>query len=211
MQITKQQVTDKRKLDELILVVKRNLLLNNNLQGLHPVDFNYYLNLIKNHQEFLPRFLMEENPTYKQIIPYLVFANNDKLFLMQRKAKPSETRLRNKYSLGIGGHIRQEDMTSDSIIDWAQREFYEEVNYSGSLIIEPIGILNDDSNDVGKVHIGFVFLLIGNSDKISVKSELKDGRLISFEECESYYDNMETWSQLVYNFLKTSGKVRKFS
>ena len=85
----------------------------------------------------------------------------------------------------------------------AKREFHEEVAYNGNLEITPLGVLNDDSNDVGKVHVGFVFLLEGNSDDISVKSELKSGQLISLQECDDLYDNFENWSKLVVDMLKT--------
>ncbi len=200
-QVTPQQPTQK-KLDELILVVKRQELLGNQTwHGIKKVDFEQYLQTIQTKKEFLPRSIMETDPSYKQIIPYLVFQFKDKYFLMQRAAKASETRLRNKYSLGIGGHIRQEDMTTNSIFDWAKREFHEEVNYSGKLTLKPLGILNDDTDDVGKVHIGFVLLLQGDSADISIKSELKSGTLVTLDECIALYDSLESWSQLVLNHL----------
>jgi len=201
-QITPQATTQKS-LDELILVVKRNQLLGKQTwHGIKEVDFDHYLQIIQQKKEFLPRGMMENDPSYKQIIPYLVFNFEDTYFLMQRASKASETRLRNKYSLGIGGHIRQEDMTTDSIFEWAKREFHEEVNYNGNLIIKPLGILNDDSDDVGKVHIGFVLLLQGDSSKISIKSELKSGTLVTLEECAKYNESLESWSQLVLEFIK---------
>jgi predicted NUDIX family phosphoesterase len=190
--------------DEHILVVKRDTLFPDGAwQGLRAVTFEEYIPLIEQHKEFLPRSVMETDPKYKQIIPYLIFTHKDKYFLMQRQAKASEQRLKNKYSLGIGGHIREEDITSKSIIEWAQREFEEEVSYQGSYNVRPLGILNDDSNPVGQVHVGFVLLLEGNSPAIKVKSELKSGELLSFKECDSYYENMETWSQMVLDFLRT--------
>lgn len=192
-----------RHLDELILVVKRDILLPDaGWQGMKAVNFDQYAALITSNQEFLPRSEMETNPAYKQIIPYLIFENAGRYFLMQRQSKASETRLQNKYTLGIGGHIRQEDMGNQTTIaDWAQREFHEEVQYAGSLKVTPLGMLNDDSNEVGKVHIGFVLLLQGDCDKISIKSELKSGRLVSLTECMTYGDSMESWSQTVVNYL----------
>lgn len=184
--------------DERILVVKRSDILPDGAwHGIQQVDFDRYLAIINKNMRFQWRSEMEQNPFYKQIIPYLVFTHKNRYFLMQRTSTASETRLQNKYSLGIGGHIRMEDMTSASIIDWAQREFYEEVNYQGSLTVKPLGIINDDTNPVGQVHLGFVLLLQGDSDTISVRSELKSGRLVDLEECKSYYENMETWSQMV--------------
>jgi predicted NUDIX family phosphoesterase len=187
---------------EHILVVKRDLLLPQNFHGLKKVDFASYLTIIQNHKEFLPRWQMETDPTYKQIIPYLVFEHENSYFLMQRKATASETRLQNKYTLGIGGHIRREDMLDGTtIFDWAKREFHEEVYYSGNLTIEPLGILNDDTNDVGKVHVGFVFLLKGDSSEICVKSELKGGQLLTRDELSSYFSAMESWSQFIVEHL----------
>lgn len=189
--------------DEQILVVKRSHLFQDNVwQGMAQVDFEKYLKIIQDKKEFLPRSLMETDPSYKQIIPYLVFMHDNKLFLTQRRSQATETRLKNKFSLGIGGHIRHEDMLTNSIVDWSMREFHEEVDYSGNLEVKALGILNDDSNDVGKVHVGFVFLLIGDSDKIKVKSELKGGKLYTFEECNQYFDLMENWSQTVFSFLQ---------
>ncbi|MGE0206557.1 MAG: hypothetical protein AB7R69_01785 [Candidatus Babeliales bacterium] len=191
--------------DEQILVIKRESLFKKNAawSGIQAVDFDEYLTLIQEKKEFLPRSLMEQDPTYKQIIPYLVFSHNNRYFLMQRTAQATEQRLQNKYSLGIGGHIRQEDMeNSSSLFDWAKREFHEEVLYQDSFTIQPLGILNDDSNAVGQVHIGFVFLLEGTSENISVKSELKSGQLLTIQEMQQFVPNMESWSQMVYEFLK---------
>lgn len=188
--------------DELILVVKRDkLFADKSWQGLSNVDSEKYLDLIAQEKEFLPRSIMETDFAYKQIIPYLVFTHENKYFLMQRQSNSTEQRLKNKFSLGIGGHIRQEDIQSKDIIHWAKREFEEEINYNGSYKIEAIGILNDDSNAVGQVHVGFVFLLHGDSANISVKSELKSGQLFTLDECKVYYENMESWSQIVFDFI----------
>jgi predicted NUDIX family phosphoesterase len=192
---------------EQILVIRRDLLFPDGAwHGLKVVDFTSYLHLIMSHKEFNSRTAMETDPTYKQIIPYLIFEHNNRYFLMQRAKKASETRLQSKFTLGIGGHIRKEDMQTDSLFDWATREFHEEVNYSGKLNIEPLGILNDDSNEVGKVHVGFVLLLRGSSEDISVKSELANGELYCLEECNGFYDRMESWSQMVMDHIKARAK-----
>jgi predicted NUDIX family phosphoesterase len=191
------------KYNEQILVVKRSCLFpGESWNGLNRVNFDAYLSIIQEQCEFHPRGPMEDDPTYKQIIPYLVFTHEGRYFLMERHAKASEQRLKSKLSLGIGGHIRKEDMgEGKGIFDWARREFHEEVNYQGHLTIKPLGILNDDSNEVGKVHIGFVFLLEGDSPEISVKSELQSGHLTPLEDLITSKDRMETWSQLVVEFL----------
>ena len=194
--------------DELILVVKRtDLFPEEAFNGLEEMPYDSWAETILAKKEFLPRSLMESDPTYKQIIPYLVFTHNGKLFLMQRHAKMNDTRLQSKFSLGIGGHIREEDIQVDAsgktdILQWADREFHEEVDYKDTLAVQQLGILNDDSNDVGKVHVGFVYLLKGSSANIKVHEELKSGTLMTLDECAQYYDRMETWSQIVFDWIR---------
>lgn len=190
--------------DEYILVVRRDDLFGNDAwQGLRTEGLDGYLKTIFTQQHFLPRSLMESDPTYKQVIPYVVFTFDGKYFLMQRAAKASETRLASKMSLGIGGHVRKEDIEGKDLLAWAEREFNEEVSYDGGLTLAFVGLLNDDSNDVGKVHVGLVMLATGDSGDISVKSELKGGSLVSLDECMAHHESLEGWSRLIVEYLKT--------
>ena len=201
------QTSDKKKqlsankFNESILVVKRkNLFPDGDWTGIKQVDFEHYLKLVQQLQEFMPRGLAEDDTTYKQIIPYLVFRHNDLYFLMQRKGSSSEQRLANKYSLGIGGHLREEDMKGSTIIEWAQREFDEEICYNGSVTITPLGILNSESSPVDQVHIGFVLLLEGDSADISIRSELQSGELVPLSVCKE--KDLEGWSRFVVEYLE---------
>src|ERR1700721_936133 len=108
--------------DEQILVVRRAHLfadsgsaVNGAWHGLKEVNFDHYMHIINHKKEFHPRSIMETDPHYKQIIPYLIFEHNNSYFLMQRQSKSSEKRLSNKLTLGIGGHIRKEDMEENSL------------------------------------------------------------------------------------------------
>jgi len=204
MQKQKKTVNQKMlKQDENILVVKRAYLFGKSSWfGMQKPKDDSFVQTILSRKEFLPRSLMEHDQTYKQIIPYLIFNYQDTYFLMQRRSKSSEQRLRSKYSLGIGGHIRQEDIKNADVASWARREFHEEVDYKGDLSIEFLGVLNDDSNDVGKVHIGFVYLLKGDNPDICVKQELQSGTLMTLQECANYYDAMENWTQIAFDFLQ---------
>ena len=191
-----------KKEDEKILVVERKKLFPSGIiQGIQEIDFDYYQDLIKKNKQFLWRSQVETKLEYKQIIPYLVFKFASKFFLMQRKSTASDTRLQSKYSLGIGGHIKERDIAQKDIFDWAKREFAEEVEYSGNFKVKPIGLLNDEKDFVGQVHTGFVFLLEGDSDKIKIRDEHKDGNLLTLQECENFYSEMESWSQIVLNKL----------
>lgn len=206
MQNQKQVVVDTNiPLENILVVPTKELFFEGvwqGLRGLDQLDLEAYLDVIQTKCLFLSRPQMEQNVNYKQIIPYLVFQYQDKFFLMQRGGAASESRLRSKFSLGIGGHIREEDMQGNSIFDWARREFAEEVDYQGKLDVTMLGILNDDSNEVGQVHLGLVMLLTGNSDQICVKSELKSGELLTIAECDLFEMQMESWSKLVLAYLK---------
>jgi predicted NUDIX family phosphoesterase len=195
---------------ESILVVKREYLFigDESWSGMRTDNMQRYLNIVAAKKEFLPRDVAEKDPRYKQIIPYLLFMHNNELFVMQRRSDASETRLQNKYTIGIGGHIRQEDIKSNDIFDWANREFHEEVIYDEAMTIEPVGILNDDTNDVGKVHIGFVFLIHGHSNSIAIRSELKSGSMMDLETCMALKPRFETWSQIALQHLIDNNKFR---
>lgn len=209
MQKTQSQLQDKhpklfvKKEDEKILAVKKSLLFAYQvIDGLKPVDFTFYQKFIRHHKKFVWRSKAEHDQSYKQIIPYLIFTHDKKYFVMRRKSNASEVRLQNKYSLGIGGHIKKEDLKQTNIIEWAEREFHEEVEYHGKRTIETLGILNDESNSVGQVHTGFVFLLHGDSQDIRIRDEHKEGMLLTLDECMAFYHQMESWSQIVIDYLK---------
>lgn len=197
----------KTEVDEMIMVIKRTDLFGPEeaWQGLRQNGLETYLDRIRTRCIFMPRSRMETDPTYKQIIPYLIFTYDNRYFLMQRKAQASEQRLRNKMSLGIGGHLRAEDKKNEAENDlfaWAQREFHEEVAYADDFDVRFFGIINDDSNDVGKVHIGPVLILTGATPHISIRSEHKSGELVLLDDCARMYDNLESWSQLAFTALQ---------
>jgi predicted NUDIX family phosphoesterase len=201
------------KQDEKILVIPRSIFFAQGMfQGFLPTkDFEHYQNMVMQYQLFLWRSSVENDPSHKQIIPYLIFEYNNMFFVMQRKSTASETRLKNKYSLGIGGHIRQEDLVESSLISWAQREFNEEVSYTGTSTVQPIGLINDDSDAVGQVHVGFVFIIHGDSPDIAIKSEHKDGKLLTLDEIQALYPDLEQWSQLVFDYLTTCSTTSKIN
>lgn len=188
---------------EQVLVVKRNLITTSRLwKGLIEDDLDQYEKKIKTHGEFLPRSIAEYDPTYKQITSYMILKHKDRFFLMTRSTKHTEDRLRNKVAIGCGGHIRQEDFIGDSIFEWSKRELHEEIICPGELTVKHLGIINDDSNGVGKVHIGFAILLESDSPDIRIKSEFKSGQLVTLEECAKQYERLESWSQITVDYLK---------
>lgn len=190
-------------MDESILVVPRTAIIPlGGLYGVTQINNDTVVNLVEQYGAFKPRTAMETDHSHKQLIPYIVFIFEQKLFVMQRTETASEQRLKNKYTIGIGGHIREQDITKKSdICAWALREFHEEISYTGQITMEFIGVINDDTNDVGKVHLGCLIVMKGDSPMIAVRSELKQGMLMTLHEAMNYHENMESWSQHVLDYI----------
>jgi len=207
-------IIKKSKENEMVMVVSREDLFADEIwNGINSENLKKYVSLIFKKHKFMRRGDAEENPKWKQIIPYMFFENVNDIFLMQRRGDHTESRLADMYSLGVGGHINIEDVKSINgiksikgekvVMEWARREFEEEIDYSGNYKTEFVGILNHDANAVGMVHAGLVIRVTGDSDGVKVRDEHKTGRLVSLYAAGKYYKHMETWSQIVYDFLMT--------
>lgn len=190
------------KYNERILVVPRTAIMDEpHWRGIKEIDPALCITLIKNNQQYHPRGLMEEDVSFKQIIPYIVFEYQDLYFLMQRSSQATEQRLADLYTLGIGGHIRQEDIQTNDLVAWAQREFEEEISYNGSYSVEIVGMINDDFVPVGKYHVGIAMIFHADSNEVAVKSELASGTLLPLEEIMHFHASMESWSQIILSHL----------
>jgi len=159
--------------------------------------------VIRESHFFKPRAEVEDDPTYQQIIPYVVFHHGDRYLLTHRLRASAERRLRKQYSLGIGGHINPGDLSGgDPIADGLKREWEEEVVYEGRFDATLLGLLNDDSSPVSRVHLGVVFLVEGDTDDIAIREIDKlAGEMLTLNEMRIYYLGMESWSQIVYDRL----------
>jgi predicted NUDIX family phosphoesterase len=191
---------------EQVLCVKRDDIFPDGAwHGFVTTNLQRHQEVIRKHHLFKPRAEVEDDPTYQQIIPYVVFRHRDRYFLTHRLRASSEKRLRKQYSLGIGGHINPDDIRAgDPILDGLKREWGEEVVYDGRFETTLLGFLNEDSSPVSKVHLGVVFLLDGDSPNISIRETNKlAGELLSLDEMRIYYLGMESWSQIVYDRLTT--------
>jgi predicted NUDIX family phosphoesterase len=162
--------------------------------------------VVRERHFFKARAEVEDDPTYQQIIPYVVFRHGDRYFLTHRLRASSERRLRKQYSLGVGGHINPGDLgAGDPILDGLKREWQEEVVYDGQFEARLLGLLNEDSSPVSKVHLGVVFLVDGDSPNIRIRETDKlAGELLTLDEMRIFYLSMESWSQIVYDRLTLS-------
>jgi len=160
---------------------------------------------------------LEHNPSLQQIIPYVWIINPEtkQVFAYRRAAdeKYTEKRLRNKWSCGIGGHIDREDV-QDPIIDAMMRELKEEVKIINPQTKMPeypqpkiVGYLNDDANDVGKVHFGVVAIAETMHPVEKGDDEMAEGRMVSISELEKLFadpnNDIEEWTRLSWPFVKS--------
>ncbi|HYR28980.1 MAG TPA: NUDIX domain-containing protein [Thermoanaerobaculia bacterium] len=155
------------------------------------------LDTIAEHHFFIDRPTAEKSPEYKQIIPYVLIRRGGDWFLLQRTQKQTESRLHDKLSMGIGGHINPD---TPDLIDGLQKELEEEVGVDGDYELTFAGILNDDTTEVGTVHLGAVFVLeVLSGDVVVRETEKMTGRWIATAELAPLRERMETWTQIVYD------------
>ena len=190
---------------EDVLVVPRELLFpDGEWVGFREHGLDPLVERIRAGYRFRPRREVEVDPSQPQIIPYVVFRHDDRYFLTHRLRRSSERRLRHLYSLGVGGHINPEDVegAADPIDAGLRREWEEEVVYQGRVAYRLIGAINDASTEVGRVHLGLIYMLEGEHSGIRIREVDKlAGALLPLEAMRSYYLDMESWSQLIFDHL----------
>ena len=154
------------------------------------------------HGVFRPRNILEEDPSYKQIIPYAVICYGNEVYMFRRLNKQTEARLHNKCSLGVGGHMNPygDKIDIDYLHHELEREMHEEVKLGeGCEIVDmkPVGFINDDLSEVGKVHLGVLYHITVSNNHIEInETEKMTGEWGAISDLTKYYSNMETWSQL---------------
>jgi predicted NUDIX family phosphoesterase len=189
--------------EEVLCVRREDIFPDGAWHGFVGHDLERHQAVIRERHFFKPRAEVENDPSFQQIIPYVVFRHADRYFLTHRLRASSERRLRKQYSLGVGGHINPADLQAgDPILDGLKREWEEEVVYAGRFEASLLGFLNEDSSPVSKVHLGVVFLVEGDSPDIFIRETDKlAGELLTLRDMRMYYLAMESWSQIVYDRL----------
>jgi predicted NUDIX family phosphoesterase len=173
------------------LLIERGLLEGDHADELYEVILDAHF--------FLDRPTAEVSPRYKQIIPYIVIRHEESYFLLQRTQNQTEARLHHKLSIGIGGHVNPD---TPELMDGLHKELEEEVHVPGDYDLSFIGILNDDTTDVGSVHLGVVYVLETHDPNVTVRETDKmTGRWANAGELAAARETMETWSQIVYDAL----------
>jgi predicted NUDIX family phosphoesterase len=196
--------------DENVLVVRRSLF--DELGSFHGLNFEpeKYLSalLSRGNNFFLPRAEAETDPSHKQIIPYALIAHGDTVLHYVRGKKAGEQRLVAKGSIGIGGHLND---TDESLFAWdehayragVEREVNEEIKIESPFEDRIVALLNDDTTEVGRVHLGIVHVFRLAEPKVQKREAMITNlSFLNRQQLLAARDNLETWSQLCVDSLE---------
>ena len=187
---------------ERVLVLPRTAVPGGcDFHGIRPADEAALLALrtaVAAHGRYLDRPVAEEDPDHKQLIPYVLVRDQQRVFLMERTDAGGDRRLHGKASIGVGGHLNPVDDGEDALMAGLRREWAEELVTDWTPAFGLVGMLNDDSNPVGAVHLGVVFAVEADGRDVEVRERDKlAGAFVAPEAVQAAWDRLETWSQLV--------------
>lgn len=195
--------------DENILVVRRSLF--DHLGSFHGLNFEpqRYLDAIlaRGNNHFLARAVAETDPAHKQIIPYALLVCGDRVLYYARGKKAGEQRLVAKGSIGIGGHLNDED---ESLFAWdeqayragVEREVNEEVEIATAFEDRIVALLNDDTTEVGRVHLGVVHVFRLAQPKVQKREAMITNlAFLTKAELAARRGDLESWSQICLDHL----------
>jgi predicted NUDIX family phosphoesterase len=193
-------VAEEKHLEEHVLVVPAKLLKAIGVfQGLSFEMEKYTALLDSQHHTYMRRKEAENNPEFKQLIPYALMRCGEMLFAYRRGKLQGEKRLIGNYSLGVGGHISIDDPTlfGSSYHDGLLREVNEEVVISSPHKYKVVGLINDDSNEVGKVHLGIVHIFDLVKPLVAPKEKsINETKFLNKAELVEQKERFENWSQI---------------
>jgi predicted NUDIX family phosphoesterase len=189
--------------DEQVLVVARQLVPDAaDWYGLRLDGLASFLEVVDRDGRYAPRDAMEHDPRYKQIIPYLVLRDGERYFLMRRTRAGADQRLHDRWSIGVGGHLNPGD---DGLLGGLRREWREELDADFEPAFEPLALLNDDTTDVGTVHLGVVFVADAAGRSVAVRERDKlTGSFATSDEVAAVAAGLETWRHLVFEALEAA-------
>jgi len=196
---------------EHVLVIERKVFEQVGLFNGLAFDVDRYLSKIfaPGIPRFIPRPQAEKDPSYKQLIPYVIMAHDGKYLSYVRGRRAGETRLVGLRSIGIGGHINPgddmplfNDNFYEAYLTAVKREVAEEISVEAGHTDRIVALLNDESNEVGSVHLGIVHYWLLDAPKVDRREQMITQ--MSFQtatELRQLRDSMETWSQLCLDGL----------
>jgi predicted NUDIX family phosphoesterase len=191
---------------EQVLVVPTSLFHEvGRFQGFQ-ADVDAYLSTLldPSYTSYRPRNEVEEDPSFKQLIPYCIFRCGDEIFHYTRGSLQGEGRLRSKRSVGIGGHISTLDQNgkADVYREGMWREIQEEVYLEGPWQERCVGLINDDETEVGKVHLGVVHIFELEAPQVRAREQsIIHSGFAKPAELVRNRDQFESWSQICLDYL----------
>jgi predicted NUDIX family phosphoesterase len=201
--------------DELVLVVPTPSVIaelggGEGWLGIRAVDPSELSDLIRREGEFQPRSVMEIDPAWKQVIPYPVLRDGDRWYLMKRTKAGGDARLHDRYSIGVGGHVNPADGGLDGDLTAAlRREWHEELVVDFVPEFRFVGLLNDDTTPVGRVHLGLVVVGDAAGRPVAIRETDKlSGGFAATDEVAAVGDRLETWSRIAFEWLAGRAAVR---
>jgi predicted NUDIX family phosphoesterase len=186
---------------ELVLGVPRTRLWDNaGWHGVREQGIESILAVVGAEAGFRPRGEVEDDPSWKQVIPYVVLRDGARIFLMRRTRAGGDPRLHERYSIGVGGHVNPAD---GNLHGGLLREWQEEIDAAFVPEFRLLGLLNDDTDPVGAVHLGVVYEADAAGRPVAVRETHKlAGEFATLDEVRAVIDRLETWSQLVFAHLE---------
>ncbi|MEK6743056.1 MAG: hypothetical protein AABZ15_05585 [Nitrospirota bacterium] len=200
---------------EKVLVFRNELLVSlGSFQG-YTLNITKYLSAIlhPSNNEFKDRSDVEYDPVYKQIISYVVLRYKDSIFSYVRGKGIGESRLVGKRALGLGGHVEQGDSKLSSTnhelyVAASRREVWEEIKIESLFYERIVALLNDDFNDVGRVHFGILHIWDLVQPSIVVREkDILEAHFITLADIAKIYCQLEPWSQIVFDILIKESRV----
>jgi predicted NUDIX family phosphoesterase len=186
--------------DELVFVVPRASIADEaGWYGIRTDDLDAFLEALERDGRYEARTAMEIDPSFKQVIPYLVLRDGERFFLMRRTKAGVDARLHDRYSIGVGGHLNPGD---GGVLGGLRREWHEELVAEFEPEFRLVGLLNDDTTEVGAVHLGAVYVADATGRAVEIRETDKlSGAFAEPHEVAAVVDRMETWSRLCFEFL----------
>jgi predicted NUDIX family phosphoesterase len=199
-------------MDQMVLVFEAAIIEHLGMFQGYTLEVERYLSVILDPGKirFIPRSEAEQNFLYKQLIPYVVLRFRDSVFSYVRGKQSNEARLRAKRSIGLGGHIEYKDYNLFSYSSPAslyyeavKREIQEEIDLDVPYVEHVVALINDNSNEVGKVHFGVVHIWDLAEPKVRKReSQITQASFATIKDLMNVWDELETWSQITIEILR---------